>query len=231
MNTKPFKKTKNKENLFSNTLIPQRNKFISDLCELTISRLGQRSLDADVIDIAILDSQKLIELTYPWYSLEEIEEVFKLGSFGELGDNMFFSSKTVAAWFRTYHNETRKKIAAKAKEEDALLALPEPDNVLFTIEDARKHEKEAREDYFAGHETRSWTYDILDKYGILKLTVEQKHAYIKKAKPIVKMEMHKRKAKGAYQFENISNVISSDMTSVKSCAKRLAVADYFEGRL
>lgn len=231
MNIQAFTKTKSGKDLFKNILIPQRNKFIVDQCQLALKRIGQRAIDTGIVNTAIVDTQKLIEKRYGWYSLDEIEEVFKLGGLGEIGDNNYFSSKTVAEWFRNYHNDERRRVAKKAKEMMPKIELPERSQKGLTEKEVKEYAEEMRSQYHSDRTIFTYTFDLLEKYGIISLTITQKWEYMEKAKPICLAGAKENVSKGKINIKDYAKIIGGESNNIQNCAKRLVLIDFFEDRL
>lgn len=230
MNTQAYQLTRDQKNLWKNELIPQRNKFLADECKLAIKRMGQRSADAEIVRIAILDTQKLIENKFEWYSLDEIKEVLRLGSIGELGENNFFSSKTVAQWFRFYSKDYRQNVARLAKPDTKFLPKASKPQRL-TSEQVDEYEKEMYKLYHEDGTLFSATYDILSRYGRIKNTQAEIKRFLENAEIRVKKEQNESVQKGKTTFIDYINARENGDTmehKIDACAKRLAVANKFD---
>ncbi len=227
-------KTLSGENLFKNTEIPVRNAELYKAVKEASRRMGQHSFDSvtqPIYDLAQSDLQYEVEMYYKNYSMEEIKNVLHLGSTGKLGDNFSISSKTVIGWFTFYNNGYRRELIKKIKANPNQKQLPEKTKPKFTKEDALKHLREAKLDFDEGRPLLSYvyTYDILDKYGIINFSTKEKIVFYEQAKAVSRTEAKEKVSKGELSIGAYKSLLNIDKSETfETTAKRLALKNFFE---
>jgi len=228
MNTLPYQSTIEKQNLFKNQLIPQRNAWVFEQVNLAFKRAGQYKVDTDILELVATDMvEELIE-KYSFYSMSEIEEILKLGAKGELGDSMAISSRTVSTWLRVYKKDYRPKLAKVSKPEPLLLPAGQSKRKL-TPKDLEEYIAEMYSQYHEDGTLYCQTYDLFFKYGVMELKDETIKRLIAKAKIRVAQDLDQGVAVGTVDVREFLKRKETDVERrVDDEAKRLAVGWYFD---
>ena len=223
MNTEPFKLTLQGTNLYKNSLIPQRNKFVYEQVESAAIRMGQQNFTKSVMDLAVLDFKMICESRMDYYSLEEIASVLQLGALGELGDAIGMSSRTLASWVRNYQDNYRKKVARYYEDND-VVALHEPEKSKELSEQEKKDcFEEAYHDYFETGEISVFLHDLFLEWGYIPEKCQSLEKHILKAKTRLSEELSKRVQRGRIGIVDVKRVLnetlSDDGLLLQECKK------------
>lgn len=229
MNTKPYNQTLEGIRLFKHQLRPQRNLWALEQIKEAFTRNGQYRVDVEIHEFVTKDFVEELEARYSHYSMDEIEEILKLGAKGELGDTVAISSKTICAWLRTYKKEYRPKLAAFCKSEAKELPESEEPKRL-TPEELQKYIEERRKDFYENGTLFATTYDILEKYEKIKVSDDEIMRYVRQARIQVKSQMEQQAHVGAIPVAEV--IKAKDNPSllderIANEAKKIAVGALF----
>lgn len=186
MSTIGVETTLSGKNLFKNNLIPQRNKFILDEVKLAAKRMGQYKIDPEVFAITAKDVISEVERSYSYYSLEELEEVFRLGAMGKLGDNVSISMRTVLSWLEKYAQEYRAMLMRQIKPSELMIEERAGDSRDMTEEEVYSYLDVVVDYYKEGQPMYSFSYDIFANAGLTDLFNEKKEHYMKLGKASIR---------------------------------------------
>jgi len=238
MNLKPYIATLEGQKIWRNQLIPQRNKALADMLLLAAKRMGQNSIDADVYKIAQIDMQNAVNDRLHYFSMEEIEELLRLGATGELNakdaktqNNGHFSAKNILDWVRVYLSDYRPKLAAIHREQAPQLPPAEVRKEL-TEDDIDDYLRDMREHFTETGQTFSFTYDLLRRRRGLELSVSERDLIAAEARVRLEERQKNKLASGrigmADYLRSLETNPSDEFTA--EC-KRVTVRKYFEEKL
>jgi hypothetical protein len=229
MNTEPYNQTLEGTRLFKHQLRPQRNLWALEQIKEAFTRNGQYRVDLEIHEFVTKDFVEELEARYSHYSMDEIEEILKLGAKGELGDTVAISSRTICGWLRIYKKDYRPKLAAFCKSESIELPQAEEPKRL-TPEELQKYIDERRQDFYDNGTLFATTYDILEKYEKIKVTDDEIMRYVRQARTQVKSDMEQQAHVGAIPVAEVIKAKDNPALldeRVANEAKKIAVGALF----
>jgi len=142
--------------------------------------LGQKNQWKDESDQLPLVSElaRMIRQKYSYYTLEELEIIFRLGSSGELKlkptDVVFLNIEQVSSWLRVFKNDTRAKAISSCRkiEEGPPKEQYDPRQDLQQAIELLKQGKEV--DPLALRVLMACYYDKFEREGLILLSLEEK---------------------------------------------------------
>ncbi|GAB3822245.1 hypothetical protein [Pontibacter rugosus] len=142
--------------------------------------LGQKNQWKDELDQRPLVNElyRMIRQKYSYYTLEEVELIFRLGSRGELKvkqtDVVFLNIEQVSSWFRVYKNDCKAKAISNCRriEESKPKTNYDPKNMLREALGLMANKQDLPPTMLTL--LQACYYDKFEKAGLIQLSLEEK---------------------------------------------------------
>ena len=162
-----------------------KGSILPDLIEKAFYRMGQSNVSAPVLAMAVQETHEIIRDKYSHFTEEQIELVFRMGSLGELTDDVHVCAKTINNWFKDFDANVRPHLPV---DESKMIEAPKKEIPKLTEQAKIDFLFLSHENYKALGYVLPGTHRTLVKFGHLDESQYPINDYISRAEAKLKAE-------------------------------------------